>query len=592
MKNNYKIIIAIVASLTLGFLIAWFSKPSNSQAMVSSDTEDHSTHEHEMSGAEMEYTCSMHPQIRQKEPGICPICEMDLIPVDQNVSDDPLVLTMTKEAAKLSNIQTSIVGSSNNAGSAKQISMTGKVKTNETSASSLVAHVPGRIEKLYVSYTGEKVKEGQKLADIYSSELISAQQELLEAKSLSNVNPNLLEAAKGKLRNWKLTESIIDGILESERVQETFTFFAESSGTVSNRSVAVGDYVNKGEALFDLIDLDKVWVIFDAYEEDLSSIKVGDRIEFTAPAMGSRKFNTRVSFIDPVINADTRTGSIRTEVGNKSGALKPEMFVNGVHTKIKSGTGSSLLVPKSAILWTGTRSVVYVKEQDMDIPSFRYIEIILGERIGDYYKVESGLEAGAEVVTNGAFTIDAAAQLNNQVSMMNKNVSLKSSKNVNTIPDYTDITPQAFKSQIGILVDQYMDLKEALVSADPVAGKTASKIILNNIDNIDMTLVEGEAHMYWMEKLNGIKAHGKKLNEVEDVEDQRKQFEFLSEQMIETVMAFGIPDKTVYVQYCPMAFDNRGADWLSYEEQIKNPYFGDKMMKCGSVTDTLAFFQD
>lgn len=587
MKNNSKIIAAIAVSLLIGFSIAWILKPPVNSEMNMTATEEHKMHDHEEVEKISEYTCSMHPQIRQNEMGICPICEMDLIPVDDNVSDDPLVLTMTSEAAKLSNIQTTIIRSGNSAGSNKQISMTGKVKANESTASSLVAHVSGRIEKLYVSYTGEKVTTGQKLADIYSAELIGAQQELIEAKVLSELNPSLLEAATAKLRNWKLSEGMIASILETGKIQETFTIYAESSGIVSTRRVAVGDYVNKGAALFELIDLEKVWVVFDAYEEDLVDIRIGDRIEFTTPALGNRKFSTRVNFIDPVINSETRTASVRTELGNKSGRLKPEMFVNGIHTKISNKSSTSLLIPKSAVLWTGTRSVVYLKDQEPEIPSFRYIEVVLGERVGEYFKVESGLEEGAEVVTNGAFTIDAAAQLNNQVSMMNRNVALKSSKQASMVPDYKVSTPEAFKTQLASLVTDYIALKDAMVATDADAGVIAAQALLNKLGGVDMTLLTGDAHMYWMEKLNGIRAHGQKLGDAKDIESQRKQFEFLSDQMIDAIAAFGITDGQVYVQYCPMAFDNKGAEWLSLETSIKNPYFGDKMMKCGVVQDTL-----
>ena len=573
-------------ALAFGFIIAWLLKPVDKVSSVDSQQE----HNHEMEESvsmETEYTCSMHPQIRQNEPGICPICEMDLIPVEQNASSDPLVLTMTEAAAKLSNIQTVVIGATNFSGTTKEISLTGKVKSDETTASSLVSHVPGRIEKLYISYTGEPVKQGQKLADIYSPELINAQQELLEAKALIDVNPSLIEASKAKLRNWKLTDRMISNILESDKVQETFTFFAESAGTVSNRRVSVGDYVRKGEAMFDLIDLNKVWVVFDAYEEDLSKIRKGDRISFTTPALGARKFNTNVSFIDPIINPSTRTASIRTEINNSRGLLKPEMFVNGIHSKIAGKSGSSLLVPKSSVLWTGTRSVVYLKEQDSSVPSFRYQEIMIGERVGEYYKVLSGLEEGMEVVVNGAFTIDAAAQLNNQSSMMNKNVSLKSSLNQSTIPDFTADTPSIFKEQLAKLLDIYIQLKDAMVETNAKNGKEATSVFIDEIKKVDMTLVKGDSHMFWMEKVAAMNAHGSKIVNAGDIEDQRKQFDFLSEALIETITAFGIGDKKVYVQHCPMAFDNKGAEWLSYNEEIRNPYFGDKMMKCGITQDTL-----
>ena len=151
----------------------------------------------------------MHPQIKQNEPGDCPLCGMDLIPLEENTSNDPLVLEMTNEAVKLANIQTSIVGET--AGqSGKTIRLSGKVQPDERLASSQVAHVPGRIEKLFVSFTGEQVNKGQKIATLYSPELITAQRELLEALKLQTLNPELVEAARNKLRYWKIENATID----------------------------------------------------------------------------------------------------------------------------------------------------------------------------------------------------------------------------------------------------------------------------------------------------------------------------------------------------------------------------------------------
>ena len=175
-----------------------------------------------------EWICSMHPQIRQNEPGLCPICEMDLIPAGSNESDDPLVLQMTEEAIQLANIETTVVGqtSPTTGVATKTIQLSGKVQADERLASSQVAQVPGRIEKLYVTFTGEPVKKGQKLADIYSPDLITAQRELLEALKIQSVTPGLLEAARNKLRFWKIKTSTIQSIETSGKIQETFPLYA------------------------------------------------------------------------------------------------------------------------------------------------------------------------------------------------------------------------------------------------------------------------------------------------------------------------------------------------------------------------------
>lgn len=580
MKSNIKLIvtavIAILIGLALGYLI--FGK-NEVKSSTPSDTNAGNEKAVQTSSEEQIFTCAMHPQIRQNEFGICPICEMDLTPLESNTSDDPLVLQMTESAAKLANIQTTTIGKKEGK-TGKSIRLSGKVKADERLASSQVAHIPGRIEKLYVSFTGEPVKKGQKLADIYSPDLITAQRELLEALKLKDINPNLVEASRNKLRFWKIGKGVIDAIEKSGTIQEIFTLFADDTGIVTDRKIAVGDYVRQGEPLFELMNLSKVWVLFDAYEEDIRNIKIGSQIEFTTPALPNKIFKTRVTFIDPVINPNTRVASVRTEVSNTKGLLKPEMFVYGKLEEKRTLT-TQLTIPKSAVLWTGKRSVVYVKVPDMEIPSFKYKEIEIGESLGDSYQIISGLEPGEEVVTNGSFTIDAAAQLNNQMSMMNKNVNMK--KEEVGVPNFEAETPIELKKQIDALVNQYIPLKNAFVNTDAQAAAEATQSFLDQMSKVNTELLEGEASAYLMRQFNNLRSHGEKITETNEVEEQRRQFSFLSQSLIDLIEAFGTTSEILHVQHCPMALDNEGADWLALEEQIRNPYFGDKMMKCGLV---------
>ena len=587
MKNIKFIIVALVA-LAIGLGAGYFIFGNKNQVGSHVDHQSNNTITTSVaSEKEQIWTCSMHPQIQQNEPGDCPLCGMDLIPLEANSSSDPLILEMTNEAVKLANIQTTVVGEEDGA-TGKTIRLSGKIQADERLASSQVAHVPGRIEKLYVTFTGEQVSKGQKLADIYSPDLITAQRELLEALKLQSLNPNLLEAARNKLRFWKISNNVITDIESSGKIKGTFSLFSEESGIVTNRRVSVGDYLKQGEPLFDLMNLRKVWVLFDAYEDDLASIKVGNRIEFKTPSISNKTFKSRVTFIDPIINPNTRVASIRTEVNNSNGQLKPEMFVNGtLQQSISKKSKSQLTVPKSAVLWTGKRSVVYVKVPDMTIPSFKFREVEIGERIGKSYQIISGLESGEEVVTYGNFTIDAAAQLNNQASMMNKNVMEKGADHSMHLPDYTEVSPIEFKQQISNVSDAYLGLKDALVATDNEKANASAKQVMEALAKVDMALVKDEAHLYWMEQLNALQAHGGKISELTDVQEQRKQFDFFSQALIKTIKVFGISDDTLYVQHCPMANNNEGADWISKEENIQNPYYGDKMLKCGVVKATI-----
>ena len=585
MKSNIKIIITAIIAIAVGLVTGYFIFGNKQNNNTPTQTHNHEVEAVQTATNTEIWTCSMHPQIRQNEPGDCPICGMDLIPLEENTSNNPLVLEMTNEAVKLANIQTTIVGEANTK-TGMTIRLSGKIQPDERLASSQVAHVPGRIEKLYVSFTGKQVNKGQKIATLYSPELVTAQRELLEALKLKDLNPDLIEAARNKLRYWKIGESTIQQIEQEGKIQENFTVYADESGIVTNRRVSVGDYVKQGEPLFDLMNLRKVWVLFDAYEEDLPIISIGDKIEFTTPSLPNKTFKTTVTFIDPIINSNTRVASIRTEVNNSRGTLKPEMLVYGTLQK-KSGSSSQLTVPKSAVMWTGQRSVVYIKVPDANAPSFEFREIEIGEALGNNYQIFGGLEAGEEVVTYGSFTIDAAAQLNNQTSMMNRNVSVKGTDHSAHLPDYTENTPPTFKEQLFSLASTYLSLKNALVATNSEKAKEAANQILDELDKVDMSLVKGDAHNYWMEQQSAIKAHSEKIATSDGIEEQRTQFDFLSQALIKSVKVFGIGEATLYVQHCPMVNDNEGADWLSNEEEIRNPYFGDKMLTCGLVKTTI-----
>lgn len=529
------------------------------------------------------WTCSMHPQIRQNEPGLCPLCNMDLIPATASESSDPTVLKMTPEAVKLANIETTIIGSETVSG--KEMMLSGKVKIDERLAASQVAHIPGRIEQLFVSFEGEAVRRGQKVATLYSPELITAQQELLQAIKLKASNPELVEAARKKLAYWKIGTEQIAEIEANGKVQETFVLRADASGIVKQRRVAVGDHIMQGGVLFDLIGLNRVWVVFDAYEEDLAKIKLGDEIGFTTPAIPNQTFTTRINFIDPVIDPQTRVAAIRGEVSNAKGLLKPEMFLRGSLSS-KTATQAQLLIPRSAVLWTGQRSVVYLKVSGADIPSFRFQEIELGERIGENYAVLRGLKAGDQVVSQGSFSIDAAAQLNNMRSMMNQVVDIKEEKNQG-IQDFSGNTSSDFSSQLAALTDRYFTLKDALVATDSKEAQAAATAFLDQLKQIDMKPLEGDAHDFWMEQSTVLQSAGNEMLQSDEIETIRTHFKTLSDSMIKTLQSLGQGDDPVYVQFCPMAFDNQGADWLSREENVLNPYFGDRMLRCGSVKDVL-----
>ena len=363
------------------------------------------------------WTCAMHPQIRMHEPGKCPICAMKLVPLNRGgITIDPNAIRMTPEAAQLANVLTSKVSKQS---PVKELRLYGKVQADERLLQSQVSYFPGRIEKLLVNFTGEVVRKGQILAVIYSPDLVTAQQELLETSATKESQPALYEASKYKLRQWKLTDKQIAAIETSGKVKTEFEVFANATGIVSARRVNSGDYISPGSVLFDVADLSHVWIMFDAYESDLPYLSPGQDVAFTIQAMPGTNYSGKINFIDPVLDPNTRIARVRIELNNPGGKLKPEMFATGIVQANLNEYKDKLVIPRTAVLWTGKRSVVYVKQTKTTEPIFKIREIELGPMLGNSYVVMNGLKDGEEIVTEGAFSVDASAQLEGKPSMMN-----------------------------------------------------------------------------------------------------------------------------------------------------------------------------
>ncbi len=598
MKITVKtLIIVAVITLTGGLLLGWafFGESSGGE------------HSHtEVIDGEKVWTCSMHPQIRQNEPGSCPICGMDLIPLEDDNGEgiDPMAITMSPTAMQLANVVTAVVGSES---AMKTVRLNGKVQEDERLIFSQTTHFPGRIENLSVNFTGEYVSKGNVIARLYSPQLVTAQEELFEAYKIRESQPNLYRAAREKLKNWKLTETQIDQIIATGKTQDQFPVLADQSGYVTNKKVNLGDYVNRGQTLYEIANLSRVWVQFDVYESDLSWINKGDLIEFNIGSLSGQTFKGKIDYIDPVINPKTRVTKARVVVQNNDRILKPEMFASG---EVKAQLGKNtdqLTVPKSAVMWTGKRSVVYVKLASDQGLHFKMREVTLGPSLGDTYVIENGLEPGEEIAVNGTFSIDAAAQLAGKPSMMSPEggaamtghdhgVTTPSSANqtdhsqhqmnklqVNESKQTYDSDPK-FKEQLQVVFSAYLPVKDALIESDV---KTASKEAGNlkkAIDEVDMKLVKDEAYMEWMKDLDVLQESTVGIRKETNLDKARMMLSPLSDQLFHSLKKYQVSVKG-YRQYCPMAFENKGAYWLSESEKILNPYFGDAMLNCGDIED-------
>jgi len=426
------------------------------------------------------WTCSMHPQIRMPEPGQCPICGMDLIPVAEGGTEEelgPRQIKLSETARKLASIQ---VAPAQRKFVPVETRLVGKIAVDETRLRSISAWVPGRIDRLYVDYTGVPVSEGDHMAYLYSPELLTAQEELIQAlradeklgdsgvTAVRETARQTVEAAREKLRLWGLKPEQIAEIERKRRPSDHLTMYAPAGGVVVDKHLSEGAYVQTGTRIYTIADLSQVWLQLDAYESDLGWIRYGQEVEFETEAYPGERFTGRISFISPVLDEKTRTVKVRVNVPNADGRLRPGMFaraavraraaasgrvmdpelagkwISPMHPEIvKDGPGpcdicgmplvkaeslgyvraapaeqeAPLVVPASAVLVTGKRAVVYVAVPGKE-GVFEGREIVLGPRAGDYYLVKEGLREGESVVVNGSFKIDSALQILAKPSMM------------------------------------------------------------------------------------------------------------------------------------------------------------------------------
>ena len=559
-KNVIYLIFAVLIGLFAGWLLFGTTSNSSSENKTSKE-EKHSMEEH---SSEI-WTCSMHPQVRQPEPGDCPICGMDLIPAESSATGlAPNEFKMTENAMALANIQTTVIGEMSSSNSS--IELSGKIKANDDKAATQPAHFNGRVDQLYVTSVGETVRKGQAVAKIYSPELVAAQQELITAYRIKDAQPQLYNAVKNKFMNWMIPQSQLTEVLKTGIPKPSFTINAQVSGVVTELMVNKGSHVMDGQPIFKVANLSTVWAEFDAYETTIQDIKEGQDISVIVKAIPNKTFNAKVSFIDPILNTSTRTVRVRATLNNKEDLLKPGMFVTGT-IKLDTDNNTQITVPKSAVLWTGEQSLVYIKTTATS-PTFIMRNVTLGRTVNDNYEIQSGLKIGDKVVTNGTFTVDAAAQLQGKQSMMNPTTGLDTMNKQLEDSSYL----------IDVMI-KYIVLKDALVNSDTKAAHQASNNLLKSIRNTE--------ELKDVSALKALETTTQNFIKAKTLAQQRSAFVGLSKNLIKISKGFSSQNTTYYIQECPMANNNNGAQWLALEKGIKNPYFGEAMLDCGSVIGRL-----
>ncbi|HCY74742.1 MAG TPA: efflux RND transporter periplasmic adaptor subunit [Ignavibacteriales bacterium] len=391
MKNmKIKLIISLLATLLLAY------------ACSNSDNSNKNENEY--------WTCTMHPQVHKDGPGACPICGMDLIKkvVDDKAdvsskSDMEGMLTLTSDKQILANVSTIKIKKEN---LKKELTAYSYLDFVEQNRKTIPAKFNGRIEKLFVDKTGDYIKKGQPLFEIYSPDLVQAQNDYIIALSnnKNEINP-LLDASRKKLELFGLTDNQIDELKKSGEIKLTLTYYSPVSGTVIEKKVQEGMYVNEGTVIYEVAELSTLWNIAEINETDLSTIKLGSKVKLKLKAYPGEEFTGKVTFIYPVINSQTRTVKIRSEFSSLNSKLKPQMYGE---TIFSADAGIGLLIPADAVIFSGNKNVVWVKTGD---GMFEGRSVELGQKFGDKYQIISGLNEGDEVAASGGFLIDSESQL-------------------------------------------------------------------------------------------------------------------------------------------------------------------------------------
>lgn len=350
------------------------------------------------------YTCSMHPQVVQDKPGTCPICHMDLIAVNKsNQANDEIMLS--DEQIQLGNIQTDTMGHSM---LGDKVVLTATLNFDEMKVNTASARITGRIDRLYFRNTGDYIKKGDHLLDLYSEELNTAKQEYVAALERQQTLDNsiidfkqLLQSAKNKLLLWGMSEAQVAELARTKKASPLTAVYSTVSGYITELPVKEGQYVMEGGALVKVADMSTLWAEAQVYASQLASVDYKGVATVQLPDMPGKEITGKVSFANPEISADTRISLIRISIPNTGNQLKPGM---PAYVILKGRPSQSMTLPIDAVLRDGKTAVVWVRTGKN---TFKSRQVETGLESGDRIEIKSGLENGDVVVISGAYLLNS-----------------------------------------------------------------------------------------------------------------------------------------------------------------------------------------
>jgi membrane fusion protein, copper/silver efflux system len=578
------------------------------------------------------YTCTMHPSVHSKTPGKCPICSMDLVPVLKKIANDSGPKDNSIEAGK------GTPGAMTDNGSMGSMSMpsanqppgnkpgefsvpverqqqigvtyasaqrrpiqlsirsVGVLEPDQAKIFEYVARVDGYIQDLRVTSPGEQVNAGEPLVTIYSPDLRSTEQELvnlLNERDRGGSRASLdqvIESSKRRLRQWNVSDQEINALEKSRKAAETLVLRSPFAGVVEDVPMKQGMSVKMGDRLLGVMDLSRLWLWADFYENEVGLLRVGQKLDISFPAFPGKKFEGQIGAIDRRLDAMKRTTRVRVDLDNPQDELRPGMFAN-VELKIDGGEG--LTVPVDAVLPTGSRSLAFVDKGAGKLEprfirvgrSFSQTDANGGE--ASYDEVLEGLSEGERVVSSANFLIDAESRIQGALKTWDVESETKQ-QNSPATPAQSQKTPlgqnavPAFQSVLAA----YDRIHESLVKdqIDGVAAQAVSlRTSIRQLISSTPELIKEEGYRNTLAKLR----RSAESFDARNLEDARAQFGFFSADLIAFLKVYpALADHPIYTINCPM-WKESPAQWVQTTAQVKNPFLGKQMLDCGQVSGLL-----
>lgn len=517
------------------------------------------------------YQSPMHPWIKSDKPGKCTICGMDLVPVyegQKGIEQNGNQVVLGGATASVIGVETVEV---KRAPLVRSLRVAGILDDDDTRHRIISAYTRSRLEKLYVNQVGQEFSGGQPLASIYSPELLQAKQELHALARMNTAkgtaNP-LLAAARERLLRIGMLDTQIDALVTVDTVPRETELIAPMGGEVLVRNAYEGNYVEAGAPILTIADLSKLWFVFDAYESDLGWLQVGQRVQITTPSHPGQTIEAPITFIDPNLQEATRTARVRVVVDNSARTLLHRQTAYGV---VHVETPETLIVPRSAVLFTQGAPVVYV---DSGSSAYEPRPVKLG-RVGDQaYEVTSGVNAGDRVVSQGALLLDGQAQLAHAshgmpsatTAMAETPVSTKTATATGAKSDIEAVKP---------LVLATADSADALGRDDLAAYQKSVPALKSAFAEYASAVPDA--------KSGPLSQFTAGLRDGPDLKGARESFEVFSTAVADLARQAHLHhEKLVKVYECPMSPVMGTARWVQRDGPIKNPFFGTAMSNCGS----------